>query len=396
MRRQLSAGAPSAKADLDALLDMAFGVLRRCGGGTAATLIAAMSEIYEQKGLGEECRQALAGLRGVPRPRPPPIEPAAGDRRRLRACLGEAYAAAAGWPDAITRFAPAPEQTGMLSESLCELARCVGQDVLSNLDFRFAADGGGRIFDLFPFNGEFDLLELKLGEMSPWVDRFIIVEAAQTFTGLPKPLHFAARRDAFAGYADKITYLPIAAFPPHVTSPWAREFFQRDSAVGGLSGRCGPDDLVIISDVDEILRKPASLALPAPAVGAHLRTFQYFLNYEILGESPSVKSVFTTAKVLAGNGSSFLRTGVARFLRRPFIADAGWHFTSVGKAEALERKFQSYSHTEWSHLDRAHFEDVIEAIRNGGPDEQHIRRDLAADLPPYLQRHPELFADYLL
>jgi hypothetical protein len=362
----------------------------------AADLLGAMGDLYEAAGQGRAWRRALAAMRGAPTDGLPPEPLVAGDTDRLRTCLAQAYASAGLWRDAIARFVPGPGHTDMLAENLCELARCIGRDVLSDIDLGFRPSAGRKVFDLFPFNGEFAVLELKLAEMSPWVDHFVIIEAGQTFTGKPKPFHFAERRDAFAAYADKIIHVPVETFPNHLARPWAREFFQRDRGVAGLAGRCAPDDVVIISDVDEIIRPEAVRDLPALAVGADLRTFQYFLNYELVGKKLTVKSVLTTAGLLARNGCSYLRTAIPRHAMRPYAPNAGWHFTSVGSPEALEHKYQSFSHTEWSHLDRAHFAALAETIRASGLGPNYVRRALDEDLPEALRLRPELFADCLL
>jgi beta-1,4-mannosyl-glycoprotein beta-1,4-N-acetylglucosaminyltransferase len=42
-----------------------------------------------------------------------------------------------------------------------------------------------RIFDCFTFFNELDLLEIRLHELAPVVDRFVIAESPVTFTGRP-------------------------------------------------------------------------------------------------------------------------------------------------------------------------------------------------------------------
>jgi hypothetical protein len=320
-----------------------------------------------------------------------------GDTDALRTCLAEACAAGGLWGEAIARFRPGHDQNGMLAENMCELARSIGHEVVSDLDLRFQPPRAKRVFDLFPFNGEFAMLELKLAEMSPFVERFVIIEAAETFTGKPKPLYFHERRADFARYADKIIYVPVGSFPSHLTSAWAREFYQRDQGVLGLVGLAAPDDVVIISDVDEIIRPEAALGdLPALAVGADLRIFQYFLNYERITDRPTVKTVLAHARLLARNGCSYLRVGMPRYARRPYLANAGWHFTSCGSPEALERKFKSYSHTEWSHLDRGQIASIADEIRGGQVQAGWTRRELDEGFPAFIRARPDLFADYLL
>lgn len=63
-----------------------------------------------------------------------------------------------------------------------------------------------RVFDAILMSSELDLLEIRMEELDPVVDRFFIVESNATFTGLPKPLHFADNRARFAKFERKITY----------------------------------------------------------------------------------------------------------------------------------------------------------------------------------------------
>ena len=47
-----------------------------------------------------------------------------------------------------------------------------------------------RVFDLFLFNDEVELLEIRLHELRGAVDAFILVEGNATFSGQPKPKVF--------------------------------------------------------------------------------------------------------------------------------------------------------------------------------------------------------------
>ena len=49
---------------------------------------------------------------------------------------------------------------------------------------------GILLFDVFLFNSEWDILEIRLHELSKVVDRFVILEAECTFSGGWKPLTF--------------------------------------------------------------------------------------------------------------------------------------------------------------------------------------------------------------
>ena len=121
-----------------------------------------------------------------------------------------------------------------------------------------------RVFDCFPFFNELDILEIRLAELDPLVDHFVIVEATRTHTGKPKPLYFADNRKRYDRYADKIIHVVVDDLPSGPSDHWGREIFQRQAIVRGL-GDARPDDRIISSDCDEIPKPDVlrrALALP--------------------------------------------------------------------------------------------------------------------------------------
>ena len=65
------------------------------------------------------------------------------------------------------------------------------------------------IYDCVPLFQELDLLELRLRELAPVVDRFVIVEANKTHSGKDKPLHFMEQQRRFAPWLNKIIYVAV-------------------------------------------------------------------------------------------------------------------------------------------------------------------------------------------
>jgi beta-1,4-mannosyl-glycoprotein beta-1,4-N-acetylglucosaminyltransferase len=108
-----------------------------------------------------------------------------------------------------------------------------------------------RIYDTFLFDGEFELLEHRLSETFDLVDVFVIVEAAQTFRGEPKPLHLAGRRARFAWAQSKLRIVSLSSLGSAHASPWTREALQRDAIMLGLRD-AKSDDVVLLFDADEI------------------------------------------------------------------------------------------------------------------------------------------------
>ncbi len=112
-----------------------------------------------------------------------------------------------------------------------------------------------RIFDCFTFFNELEMLELRFQETYDTVDYFVIAESELTFTGMQKPLHFKEHQDRFRPYLDKVIHLVINDLPQS-NDPFDREHFQRNALVRGLE-MARDDDLIMISDVDELIRPQA-------------------------------------------------------------------------------------------------------------------------------------------
>ncbi|MBV5330446.1 MAG: glycosyl transferase GT17 family protein, partial [Chlorobium sp.] len=106
------------------------------------------------------------------------------------------------------------------------------------------------IFDTFIFFNEIELLDIRLNILNDCVDRFVLVEATKTFQGKHKPLFFEQSKHLFERYKDKIIHVVVDDLPVNA-APFDREYFQRDAILRGLDG-CGSEDLIIISDLDEI------------------------------------------------------------------------------------------------------------------------------------------------
>jgi beta-1,4-mannosyl-glycoprotein beta-1,4-N-acetylglucosaminyltransferase len=277
-----------------------------------------------------------------------------------------------------------------------ELALCQSRETTARIPVRTGPRAGARqIFDLFPYNGELELLKIKLHEMGPWVDRFVLVESATTFSGQPKPLHFGEAAQAqVAAFHARISHVVIEAFPDHVTSAWARELYQRDQAAEALQGLCAPDDLVILSDVDEVLDRHALEDFEDEIAPLNLQVFRLFLNYR-LARRQGRKTVVCPARHLEHWGSSLLRMLAPRLAGRP-VDDAGWHFSSVGAAEDVARKLASYSHQEHHRPDNeARYRGLIEQLRAGELEPGWERCGLE-ELPAYVADNRERLAQLLL
>ena len=104
------------------------------------------------------------------------------------------------------------------------------------------------IFDCFLYSNEDLILDIRLNTLDPYVEKFVIVEAAMDHQGNKKKLNFNI--DNFPKFKDKISYLTIDNFPETYSS-WQRENYQRNFLSKGIDDS-SEEDYIMISDVDEI------------------------------------------------------------------------------------------------------------------------------------------------
>jgi hypothetical protein len=97
------------------------------------------------------------------------------------------------------------------------------------------------------------------------------VEARLTFRGEKKPLYFRRHRSRFHRFLPKITTVEIDRFPFNCTEQtagkdkWGCEEYQRNAILRGLDS-AADSDILILTDVDEILRFETVLALKHCAI----------------------------------------------------------------------------------------------------------------------------------
>ena len=198
------------------------------------------------------------------------------------------------------------------------------------------------IFDCFTFFDELDLLEVRLRTLDGVVDRFVLCEAPFTFRGAPKPLYFSEARERFARWNDKISVLVYDAAVN--ADPWENEWGQRDFLIRGLEGAV-PDDLVLLSDCDEIPdpnnvpRRPST----KPVLG-HRQI--YALGYvNRLSPETWIGTRSVEVRNLPSDGQLRKLRMIAE--RDMDVVDGGWHFSHLGGSEVVERKMKSFSHSEF-------------------------------------------------
>ena len=82
-----------------------------------------------------------------------------------------------------------------------------------------------KVFDCFTFYNELDLLEIRLSELYPVVDHFVLAEANVTYTNNSKRMIFAENREYFRRFQDKLIYVAVDDMPRDTDDPWTRSGF---------------------------------------------------------------------------------------------------------------------------------------------------------------------------
>ncbi len=206
------------------------------------------------------------------------------------------------------------------------------------------------VVDSFPFFNESDLLRLRLAVMAPLVDRFVIEESAETFSGEPRELIFEKQRDMFAGYMDRIVYIPVTERLGDAGTH-ERDYFQKNHLAEGIED-LADDDVVIFGDLDEIPDPRAvSHVLDGfdPEKVYHLAQDNFYAYMNMMETSGKLLSITGEFPDIPENERKWLGTkvcakkqipaeGIVRLRdlvppsdpRSVRVANGGWHFGYMG------------------------------------------------------------------
>lgn len=229
-----------------------------------------------------------------------------------------------------------------------------------------------KVYDCFTFFNEFELLELRLNLLNNVVDYFVLVEANKTHKNEIKEFNFEKNKHRFTEFLSKIIYIKVDDMPEYDSSnEWKLENYQRNCIVRGLQN-VAPEDIIFISDIDEIpkpdvlkllnnnksdvifrtrgrfqldllqvLRFPESVfkyhgmkLLDKTPLALEQTLFYYFVNCRSKGSWNG--TVITKAKNLSTPQK--LRNRRDKF---PRIRNCGWHFSYLGGVDKILLKMNS-------------------------------------------------------
>ena len=219
------------------------------------------------------------------------------------------------------------------------------------------------IVDAFTFFNEKELVELRVKYLNDIVDCFLIVEADHTHTGKKKQWNFPdVLKNRLQKFSHKIQYHQMnvdlaraeAEKSPNYIGKtlgrsWRIESMQRNYLKDSYNKFSSSDDIIIISDLDEIPSKDkisfiknSNFKEVAPvALGQSL--FHLTCNYVDLEQW--IGSVIITKQLINRYEPQVFRDYKNRISR---FNDAGWSFSSFGGANRVREKLEAFCHEEYN------------------------------------------------
>lgn len=215
------------------------------------------------------------------------------------------------------------------------------------------------VIDAFPFFNELDVLEVRLNELAPYVDKFVIVECKETYGGQPKPMYLGDNWDRFKPFHGKILHGVIDKLHPPQryrlqqnvsgvsatdirTTGRNREANQRVQMLSFIMGlNPAPSDILSFGDCDEIprgveLHRHLSEVLSHGIHRFKQRTYYYNVNCMI----DYGRDVCSRARIgRFSDLTDFCNNNLYDFrmfgnkgkpYEVPAIEEGGWHFSYFG------------------------------------------------------------------
>lgn len=279
------------------------------------------------------------------------------------------------------------------------------------------------MYDCTMINDELDMLEIRLNILYPFIEKFVIVESNRTHSGRPKEFNFLKNKDRFEKFMPKIIFLQYNGFEitPGV-SPWGNENFQRNMILDSLNIAKPEDDMLFVSDVDEI-PKPEKLfearcivCKTNMPVSLAMYNCMYFMNYvadlpyrgPYLYKPEKAKEVHDIFHCDRHSPSDFRWHMCSVGNEGDFhtILEAGWHFSTMGGIEAIRKKLASYAHVEFNTPELRSDEHLLKCMDEGIPyfeklfnfqkdPVRYTKRDISF-LPAYIQFNLDRFKSYIV
>ena len=226
-----------------------------------------------------------------------------------------------------------------------------------------------NIVDCFMYFDEDMILDIRLNVLDKYVSHFIICEANFNHNGTKRDLRFEINN--FQKFRKKITYIPLDKQPENLRivnqndsvvvknskildNALLRENFQRNFLQNKIKD-FHEDDLIIISDVDEIPNLQ-NFKYKKKITFFEQKMFYYKLNlihpdFLWYGSKICKKKHLISPQWLRNiknNRYSLFRLDTLfskkKYIDKYYVKNGGWHFSNLKDADNIELKLKSYLH----------------------------------------------------
>ena len=257
------------------------------------------------------------------------------------------------------------------------------------------------------------VLDLRLNVLNNYVDKFVIAEATKDHTGKDKKLNFNINN--FSKFKDKITYIVVKDLPMDIKSykkDWPvhhlRDQHQRNALSTGYKN-CGDDDLIMISDIDEIPdpSKIKEFKIINKYACFLQKNFQLKINLLNISDKYWMGTKIIQKKYLKSpQWLRNIKTSKPSFWkfykpRQPqLIYEGGWHFSFLKEPEGISKKIKSYSHSEYNKPEFTDEKKIKERIRNRidifDRDFKYKSVDLDNTFPKYILENLSKYKNWII
>jgi beta-1,4-mannosyl-glycoprotein beta-1,4-N-acetylglucosaminyltransferase len=199
------------------------------------------------------------------------------------------------------------------------------------------------LIDAFLYNGERDILDLRINELKDVVDKFVIVESLEHHGSYNRKLLPSVFVGDGAG--NKIHYVCLDHLEPAFdgTNSWARENYHRNAIMWHVAEVAKSDmDVVMLSDCDEVPRAERVGPIYPGYTDKLYGTCQDFFYYNVNTYGGEWHGT------VLGSWKWFLE-GTFQDARNqrdslPLIPDCGWHFSYFGGIDRIRNKTRNFAH----------------------------------------------------
>ena len=269
-----------------------------------------------------------------------------------------------------------------------------------------------KIYDCFSYWDEDLLLDLRFNILNDYVDYFVIVEGNKTWQNNSKKLRFDIQK--FSKFKNKIIYIPVEDMPDG-NNPYIRENFQRNCITRGLK-KSLPDDLILISDLDEI---PNPKVLDKFKLNMKFAVFKQMHFYYKFNMHSTVNPFWYGSRICVKKylkSPQWLRD--LKFKKRPFwrldkfrlnniIENGGWHFCNLKSPDELLYKYQNlcetndpYIFNEKIDLKYLDVEEIKKKIILGddiiGRNEKYKVIEINENFPDFIKKNKDKYKNWII